>query len=148
MPQVLFRPVLRNPHKYMGADREAEMKRNFKIGDEVLVRMKIINKQGQSKYIGTAPSNDGLENYFSEEDIFAHAPEYNIGDELEFSHDGEEWNKEKLTGLDWDESRAQKFMGEGFFYEYARRPQPKPEDEDEKTLTLDGKKYKLVLVEE
>lgn len=122
------------------------MNRNFKIGDEVLVRMEIRNilPSGYAAYLPSDTGNVAL--LIASEHIFAHAPEFNIGEELEFSAHTADWFNDTPTGYSWDDGEWE--ANDGCWYSHARRPQPKPEESEEKTLTLDGKKYKLVLVEE
>lgn len=121
----------------------------YKIGDEVLLRVKITNVE-KHYYEGTSGEEDDWS--FLENKIYSLAPEFNPGEKIEVrDSDKGDWLYKTYLGVNPFNHIfpfAVSKDGVSDSYKYARKIQPKEEVKPDKLITIDGQKYKLTKVEE
>jgi len=133
----------------------------YKIGDEVLVRMKILvvdcdGVDGAYR----AKTQNGLEGYIATlTDIYSLAPEFNLGEEIEVSDTGEGYWQPSTFLTDLGPNNIARWMTrDKLTWVFARKIQPKESnlrisigmngDYSHDGIIIDGQKYKLTKVEE
>ena len=124
---------------------------NYKVGDKVLV-------EGM---IGTQHANEisflskhGFPATFHKHDIHSLAPEFKVGEEVEVTDtpdDARTWVKRKYICFDEDKHVYwSDYHSRYYWANYCRKPQQQKEEtkQDQFVTMPDGKKYKLVEVED
>ena len=123
----------------------------YSVGNEVLIRAKVVEfdeSDTDDPYLIQMELDGYRESgWFSENQIYSIAPEFNPGEEIEVTdEDSTTWSKDIFVG--YLANRVFPYICIKYHWKYARKIKPQVIDKEEDiTVIRNGKKYKLVEIE-